>query len=122
MGDGVTSIAVAGKHGKFYSASRDRSIKEWDVASLTNTMHTLHVHGDWVQALCQQVKRCFFQVPGIPLSRYGMANCSVRMCSRVTARLSPLWKRLETGSSLPPTIARYVCGELNSTAELHCAR
>ena len=20
--------------------------------SLTNTMHTLHVHGDWIQALC----------------------------------------------------------------------
>eukprot|EP00435_Cladocopium_sp_Y103_P057503 s749_g19.t2 len=50
--DGVTSIAVAAKHGKFYSGSRDRSIKEWDMYSLTNTMHTLHVHGDWIQSLC----------------------------------------------------------------------
>lgn len=30
----------------------DRSIKEWDMFSLTNTMHTLHVHGDWIQSLC----------------------------------------------------------------------
>lgn len=49
--DGVTSIAVASQRQRFYSASRDRSIKEWDLISGSNITHALHVHGDWITAL-----------------------------------------------------------------------
>lgn len=49
--DGVTSIAVASQRQRFYSASRDRSIKEWDLISGSNVTHALHVHGDWITSL-----------------------------------------------------------------------
>ncbi|CAD7975877.1 unnamed protein product [Amoebophrya sp. A25] len=70
--DGVQALAVSGKRGKFYSVSRDRSIKEWDFFNPTtrarasgvgtqeaadaliveNKAQQLHVHGDWITSCC----------------------------------------------------------------------
>jgi len=49
--DGVTALAVSTKRQKFYSASRDKSIKEWDGLTLENTVQQVHVHSDWITTM-----------------------------------------------------------------------
>lgn len=46
--DGVTAVAVSPKNQKFYSVSRDKSIKEWDSLTLENRVQQLHAHNDWI--------------------------------------------------------------------------
>eukprot|EP00439_Symbiodinium_sp_Y106_P012087 s1519_g1.t2 len=47
----VSDIAVAGKKGFFFSASRDRSLRRWDCRSLESDLQLPHAQGDWLTAL-----------------------------------------------------------------------
>jgi len=50
--DAVTALCVSGKTQKFYSASRDKTIKEWDGLALCVTeKQQPHAHADWVTCM-----------------------------------------------------------------------
>lgn len=50
--DSVTCMAVSPQKQKFFSVSRDKSVKEWDITTWQNTVQQLHSHTDWVTSCC----------------------------------------------------------------------
>ncbi|CAL1153389.1 unnamed protein product [Cladocopium goreaui] len=55
LGTSVSDVAVAGKKGCFFSASRDRSIRRWDCKTLESDLQLAHAQGDWLTALALSV-------------------------------------------------------------------
>ncbi len=41
-------MACSKRHNEFFSVSRDRSIKRWDIFSLRNVSSEAHAHKDWI--------------------------------------------------------------------------